>query len=43
MLISKLTKEHKEELDRLEREFTDQVTKLSENEKNLKESLDSVQ
>ena len=33
MLISKLSKEHKEEIERLEREFTEQVQRMADNEK----------
>jgi hypothetical protein len=42
MLISKLSKEHKEELERLEKEFTEHVSRLTENEKNLKDNLEVV-
>ena len=43
MLIAKISKEHKEELEKIETHFIEQIVKLSENEKSLKESLDSVQ
>ena len=43
MLIAKISKEHKEELEKIETHFIEQIVKLSENEKRLKESLDSVQ
>jgi len=39
MLISKLSSEHKGELERMEKDFQEQVTKLSENERALKDSL----
>lgn len=40
MLISKLSKEHKEELEKLECDFNEQVIKLTENEKYLKDGLE---
>ena len=43
MLIAKISKEHKEEWEKIETHFIEQIVKLSENEKSLKESLDSVQ
>ena len=43
MLIAKISKEHKEVLEKIETHFIEQIVKLSENEKSLKESLDSVQ
>lgn len=43
MLISKISKEHKEELEKLEQQFNEQVTRLTENERNLKESLEALQ
>jgi len=42
MLISKLSKEHKEELEKLEKEFSEHVQRMSENERNLKEHLESL-
>lgn len=43
MLISKLSKEHKEELERIETQFNDHIGRLTENERNLKESLENLQ
>ena len=42
MLISKLSKEHKEELEKIEREFSDHLLRLNEQEKNLKENLEEL-
>jgi len=42
MLISKLSKDHKDELDKLESEFTDQVLRLTETEKHLRTNLEEV-
>lgn len=43
MMISKLSKEHKDELEKLEKEFSDHIDRLTENEKLLKDNLDSLQ
>ena len=42
MLISKLNQQHTEAIDELEREFTEQLSKLNNNEKQLKDSLDTL-
>jgi hypothetical protein len=39
-MISKLSKEHKEELERVEKEFGEHIERLTENEKLLKDNLD---
>lgn len=36
MLISKISKEHREELEKLETQFASQVSKMTENERHLK-------
>jgi hypothetical protein len=33
MLISKLSKEHREEVEKMEKDFSDHLMKLNENEK----------
>jgi hypothetical protein len=43
MLISKIAKEHKDELEKLEKEFNEQALKYSENEKFLKDNLEELQ
>ena len=42
-MISKLFKEHKSEVDRLEQEFESTINKYSENEKLLKTALEETQ
>jgi hypothetical protein len=43
MLISEISKEHKEELDRLEREFQQKFNEQAENERRLKNNLEILQ
>jgi len=43
MLISKLNEEHREAIDGIEREFSEQVQKMNDNEKHLKDALDTLQ
>jgi Skp family chaperone for outer membrane proteins len=43
MMISKLNEEHRAAIDGLEKEFTEHVQKLTDNEKHLKDALDSLQ
>jgi hypothetical protein len=43
MLISEISKEHKEELDRLEREFQQKFNEQAENERRLKSNLEILQ
>jgi hypothetical protein len=42
MLISKLNEEHKDMLESLEQQFTDQLQKATDSERRLKEALDEV-
>lgn len=41
-MISKLSKEHKDEMERAEKEFSEQILKFSENEKLLKDNLNEI-
>jgi DNA repair protein SbcC/Rad50 len=42
MMISKLNEEHKDAIDQMERDFTEHIQKLTDNEKHLKEALDEL-
>lgn len=43
MLISKLNEEHRDAMEQIEKEFSDQFQKMTETEKHLKDALDSMQ
>jgi hypothetical protein len=43
MLISEISKEHKEEMDRMEREFQQKFNEQAQNEMQLKRNIETLQ
>ncbi len=43
MLIAKISQEQKEELERLEKDFSDNIVRMNENEKAMKDNLQELQ
>jgi hypothetical protein len=42
MLISEISKEHKEEMDRMEREFQQKFNEQAQNEMQLKKNIETL-